>query len=78
MIDDQQLASLLVRDYTIMAKRHYDLARDCTAIAGTWRRTLDDRQPSVLQTRSREDGMVAAPPTSGEESAYQSSFEELD
>ncbi len=72
-----RLASLLVRDYTIMAKRHYDLSRDCRAIAGTWRQVLDDTPLDVLKRRSREDGMVAAPPVIKEESAYQKSFEEI-
>ncbi len=75
--DLHRLASLLVRDYTIMAKRHYDLSRDCRAISQTWRLALDDTVPVVLKERSREDGMVAAPPVIKEESAYQRSFEEL-
>ncbi len=79
MADLHKLASLLVRDYTIMAKRHYDLSRDCRAIAQTWRLVLDDTVPDVLKTLStREDSMVAAPPISPpEEPAYQQSFEEI-
>ena len=76
-MDLHKLASLLVRDNTIIAKRLYDLARDFTAITGTWRQVLDDSQPVMLQELSRENGMVAAPPIGSEESAYQSSFEEL-
>ncbi len=59
-----KLASLLVRDYTIMAKRHADMARDCRAIAGTWRQLLDDTAPIVLQSDQGEDGVLGAPPTS--------------
>ena len=78
-LDLHRLASLLVRDYTIMAKRHREMARDCLAIAGTWRQVLDDNQPSVLgSTNQGKDSMVAAPPLSQEESAYQRSFEALD
>ncbi len=58
-----KLASLLLRDYTIMAKRHYDMARDCRAIAGTWRQALDDTVPDVLHEQSREDGVLGAPLT---------------
>ncbi len=78
-VDLHQLASRLVRDYTIMAKRHYDMARDCRAIAHTWRQALDDTMPSVLSSdvTPAGDSMVAAPPTPSEESAYQNSFEEL-
>ena len=54
MIDIHQLASLMVRDLTIIAKRHHDLARDNRAMADTWRRVLDDTQPVVL--KSNEQG----------------------
>ena len=78
-LDLHKLASLLVRDYSIIAKRHHDMARDCRAIADTWRQVLDDTALNVLKKHStQEDGMAAAPPTPQEESAYQSSFEELD
>jgi len=77
-VDLHKLASLLVRDYTIIAKRHYDMARDCRAIAATWRQVLDDTALDVLKSHStQEDGMVAAPPVLKEESAYQASFAEL-
>ncbi len=77
-MDLHKLASLLVRDHTIMAKRYHDLARDNRAIAGTWRLVLDDTVSDVLKEQSREDGMVAAPPTLPlEEPAYQQSFEEM-
>jgi len=77
-MDIHKLASLCLRDYSIIAKRHYDMARDCRAIADTWRQVLDDTVPGVLKERStREDSMVAAPPTPQEESAYQSSFEDV-
>jgi len=77
--DLHRLASLLVRDYTIIAKRHYDMARDSRAIADTWRQVLDDTVPNVLKKHStKEDGMAAAPGLSpGQESGYQRSFEEL-
>ena len=44
-----ELASRLVRDLTISAKRHYDLARDYRAMADTWRQVLDDAVPDVLK-----------------------------
>jgi len=56
-----KLASLLLRDYTIMAKRHYDMARDCRAIADTWRQVLDGTQPNVLQSDQGQDGKLGAP-----------------
>ncbi len=56
-----KFVSLLVRDYTIMAKRHHDMARDCRAIAGIWRQVLDDTQPFVLKSDQGEDGKVGAP-----------------
>jgi len=60
-VDLHKLASLLLRDYTIMAKRHYDMARDCRAIASTWRQVLDDTEPSVLRSNQGEDGKLGAP-----------------
>ncbi len=78
-LDLHKLASLLVRDYSIIAKRHYDMASDSRAIADTWRQVLADTAPSMLNTQStQEDGMVAAPPNPQEESAYQRSFEVLE
>ncbi len=60
-MDLHKLASLLFRDYTIMAKRHYDMARDCRAISGTWKQVLDDTQPNVLLSDQGEDGKLGAP-----------------
>jgi len=60
-VDIHKLASLLLRDYTIIAKRHYDMARDCRAIAGTWRQVLDDTVPNVLRSDQGEDGKLGAP-----------------
>ncbi len=78
--DLHRLASLLVRDYTIIAKRHYDMARDSRAIADTWRQVLDDTVPHVLKKRStQEDGKVGAPALSPQELRdYQASFEAMD
>jgi hypothetical protein len=62
MMDLHKIASLLVRDYTIIAKRHYDMARDSRAIADTWRQVLADTVPVVLTEQStREDGKLGAP-----------------
>ena len=61
MMDIHKLASLLKRDYTIMAKRHSDMARDCRAIAGTWGQVLDATVPTVLQSDQGEDGKLGAP-----------------
>ena len=63
-MDLHKLASLMVRDFTIIAKRHHDLARDYRAITGTWRQVLDAAQPDVLNSDEGEDGMLGAPPTS--------------
>ena len=63
-MDIHKLASLLSRDYTIMAKRHYDLARDCSAIAATWRQVLDDRPADMLKSDQGEDGVLGAPAVS--------------
>ena len=68
MMDLHKLASLLVRDYSIMAKRHYDMARDCRAISSTWKQVLDDTVPGVLKEHStQEDGMPGAPAVSPQE-----------
>ncbi len=53
MISDELLhkvASLLVRDHTISAKRLSDMARDNRAIADTWRLVLDGTQPNMLNS----------------------------
>ena len=50
MMDVHKCASLILRDFTIIAKRHADLARDYRAIADTCRRLLDDTVPAVLKT----------------------------
>jgi len=61
-MDVHKLASLLVRDLTISAKTHHDLARSYTAMARTWRQVLDDSVPDVLTNLpNREDGKVGAP-----------------
>jgi len=61
-VDQHKIASLLVREYTIIAKRHYDMARDCRAIADTWRQVLDDTAPLMLKSHStQEDGKPGAP-----------------
>ena len=58
----ERLASLLIRDLTIAAKQHVDLARSFRAMAGTWRQVLDDtrlrRDPGRLPG---SDGKVVAP-----------------
>jgi len=64
-----RLASLMVRDCTIIAKRHHDLARDYRAMTSTWRHVLDDTSLDVLKELStQEDGMPGAPAVSGQES----------
>ena len=45
-----KIASLLVRDHTISAKRLHDMARDNRAIADTWRLVLDATVPDVLKS----------------------------
>ena len=76
-MDIHKLASLLIRDYTIIAKRHSDMARDCRAIAGTWRQVLDATPPFVLKELSTlEDCMPGAPAVSGQES--QQTFVDVD
>ena len=61
-MDIHKLASLMVRDASIIAKRHADLARDYRAIAGTWRQVLDDTPAHMLKELStREDGKPGAP-----------------
>ncbi len=61
-MDLHKLASLMVRDSTIIAKRHHDLARDYRAVAGTWRQVLDATVPDVLKELStKEDGKAGAP-----------------
>ena len=65
-----KLASLLVRDYTIMAKRHADLARDCRAIAGIWRQVLDDTPAVVLQSDQGQDGKLGAPASTPQQGSW--------
>ena len=61
-MDLRKLASLLVRDYSIMAKRHHEMARDCRAISDTWRQVLDATPaPDVKRAVIGADGKVAAP-----------------
>ncbi len=47
-MDVHKLASLLLRDHTIIAKRLHDMARDYRAMADIWRLVLDDAVPIVL------------------------------
>ncbi len=70
MMDLRKLASLLVRDYTIIAKRHYDMARDCRAIASTWRSVLDDTVPVMLKSDQGEDGKLGAPAPSSVQGSW--------
>ncbi len=77
-MDIHKLASLLLRDYTIIAKRHYDMARDCRAIAGTWRQVLDDTVPNMLQSNQGEDGKLGAPAIGSSPSDGQDSFHFVD
>jgi len=61
-MDLHQLASLMVRDFTISAKRYHDLARDNRAIADTWRQVLASQCSNVLKELStQEDGKLGAP-----------------
>ncbi len=68
-MDVHKLASLMVRDLTIIAKRQHDVARDYRAMASTWRQLLDDTVLPVLKELStQEDGMLGAPvPLPGQE-----------
>ena len=68
-MDLHKLASLMVRDLTIIAKRQFDVSRDYRAMAGTWRQVLDDTQPVMLKELStQEDGKPGAPaPHPGQE-----------
>jgi len=68
-LDLRKIASLMLRDYSIIAKRHYDMARDSRAIAETWRQVLDATAPHVLKSHStQEDGKPGAPaPSPGQE-----------
>ena len=61
-MDGQRLFSLLLRDFTIIAKRHADLARDYRAVAGTCRHALDDTRLLADDPGSPgSDGKVGAP-----------------
>ena len=62
-----RLASRMVRDFTIIAKSHHDLARHYRAVAGTWRQVLD-ATPALLHDPGLpgSDGKAAAPPPSEE------------
>ena len=53
-----KLSSLMVREFTIIAKRHADLARDYRALAATWRQALDDTPADLLPPPVREEGVV--------------------
>ncbi len=58
-MDIGELASRLKRDYTIMAKRHHDMARDCRAIADTWGQVLDATPANLLPPPVREEDVAA-------------------
>ncbi len=60
-MDIHKLASLMMRDFTIIAKRHADLARDYRAIRESWKRTLDATVPIMLESDQGEDGKLGAP-----------------
>ncbi len=58
-MDYAQLWSLLIRDFTIVAKSHSDLARHYRAISDTCRRALDATPADLLPPPIREeDGVV--------------------
>ncbi len=57
-MDMRELASRMVRDLTISAKRYHDLARDYRAMAATWRQVLDDTPADLLPSPSMEKGVV--------------------
>jgi len=77
-MDVHKLASVLLRDYTIIAKRHYEMAGDCRAIADTWRQVLDDTVPNVLRSNQGEDGKLGAPATGSHPHPGQDSFKFVD
>jgi len=60
-VDLHKLASLMVRDHTISAKRFQQLAGDSYALAATWKQVLAGECPTVLQSDHREDGVLGAP-----------------
>ncbi len=66
MIDVHQAVSLILRDFTIIAKRHADLARDYRAVAGTCRRLLDDTPAAVLKTAIKGKTVSSELPTDPE------------
>ena len=53
------LVSLMVRDLTIVAKQHHELARSFRAMADTWRQVLDATVPDLLPSPVREKDVVA-------------------
>ena len=55
----QEVVSLMLRDCTIVAKRHHDLARDYRAMASTWRRLLDANPANLLPSPVREKDVAA-------------------
>ena len=62
-LDHAQLWSLLLRDFTIIAKTHSDLARHYRAVAGTCRRALDATPADLLPPPAREEDGVACQAT---------------
>ena len=57
-MDQRQLFSLLLRDFTIIAKTHADLARHYRAVAVTCRRALDATPAHMLPSPVREKDVV--------------------
>ncbi len=68
-MDLHKLASLMIRDHTISAKRFRELARDSYAFADTWRQVLACERSDVLQSDHREDGVLGAPAVKSESPA---------
>ena len=62
--DLHRLASLLVRDLTILAKQQYDMSRSFTALAATCRQVLAAARGSVLGCETPQDSKVGAPTVS--------------
>jgi hypothetical protein len=55
-----RVVSLLIRDCTLVAKAHHDLARHYRALAQTYRLPLDDTLLSVLPSPSREKDVAVS------------------
>jgi len=48
--EEHRILSLLRRDTFLIAKRHYELSRDYSALAATYKVALDERVPHVLRS----------------------------